>query len=98
MVKRFNITSVIRDKEYDITKGSPGSKILYMTSNPLGETEVVYGVTESADARAAITATLGQAVLTIEEATLETQVTTSIETDADIYATTEQGNITFTIS
>ncbi|MDC0559033.1 hypothetical protein OAO42_01330, partial [Candidatus Izimaplasma bacterium] len=64
----------------------------------LGQTEAAYGVTPSANARAAITATLGQAVLTIEVTALETQVTTSIETDAGIYATTEQGNITFTNS
>jgi topoisomerase-4 subunit A len=41
MVKRFNVTSVTRDKEYDVTKGHPNSKLLYFTANPLGETETV---------------------------------------------------------
>jgi topoisomerase IV subunit A len=41
MVKRFNIGAFTRDKEYDITKGSEGSRILYFTVNPLGETEIV---------------------------------------------------------
>ena len=40
-VKRFAITSVIRDKEYDLTKGSEKSKILYFTVNPNGEAEVI---------------------------------------------------------
>jgi topoisomerase-4 subunit A len=41
MVKRFNVTSVTRDKEYNLTKGSPDSKVIYFTANPLGETETV---------------------------------------------------------
>ncbi|MCD4788913.1 MAG: DNA gyrase/topoisomerase IV subunit A [Bacteroidales bacterium] len=40
-VKRFAITGVTRDKEYNITKGAEGSKILYFTANPNGEAEVV---------------------------------------------------------
>ncbi|MCD6367369.1 MAG: DNA gyrase/topoisomerase IV subunit A [Bacteroidales bacterium] len=40
-VKRFAITSVIRDKEYDLTKGADRSKILYYTVNPNGEAEVI---------------------------------------------------------
>ncbi|MBN1338443.1 MAG: DNA gyrase/topoisomerase IV subunit A [Bacteroidales bacterium] len=40
-VKRFPVTSIMRDKEYDVTRGSKGSKILYFTSNPNGEAEVV---------------------------------------------------------
>ncbi len=40
-VKRFAATSVMRDKEYNITKGTQGSKILYFTCNPNGEAEVV---------------------------------------------------------
>ncbi|MCD4731583.1 MAG: DNA gyrase/topoisomerase IV subunit A [Bacteroidales bacterium] len=40
-VKRFAATSVMRDKEYDVTKGTEGSKILYFTCNPNGEAEVV---------------------------------------------------------
>jgi topoisomerase-4 subunit A len=41
MVKRFNILGVTRDKEYNLTKGSKGSKVLYFTANPNGEAEVV---------------------------------------------------------
>jgi topoisomerase IV subunit A len=41
MIKRFAITSVIRDKEYHLTKGNPGSEVLYFTANPNGEAEVV---------------------------------------------------------
>lgn len=39
--KRFMITSLTRDREYDITKGLPGSKLLYLSANPNGETDVV---------------------------------------------------------
>ena len=39
--KRFNITSVTRDKDYDITTGNPGSKILWFTANHNGEAECV---------------------------------------------------------
>ncbi len=39
--KRFNVTSVTRDKEYDLSKGNKGSKVLYFTANPNGEAEVV---------------------------------------------------------
>ena len=41
MIKRFNITSVMRDKQYDITQGKPGSKIVYMTANLNGEAETI---------------------------------------------------------
>lgn len=41
MVKRFAVGGVTRDKEYDLTKGKSGSKILYLTSNPNGEAEKV---------------------------------------------------------
>ena len=41
MVKRFNVTSITRDKAYPITKGTPGSKLMYFTANPNGEAEVV---------------------------------------------------------
>ncbi|MBP2831963.1 DNA gyrase/topoisomerase IV subunit A [Aquimarina sp. U1-2] len=40
-VKRFAVTSVTRDKEYDLTKGKKGSKISYFSANPNGEAEVV---------------------------------------------------------
>ncbi|MBS1772303.1 MAG: DNA gyrase/topoisomerase IV subunit A [Bacteroidetes bacterium] len=39
--KRFNVTGITRDKEYDLTKGNPGSKCLYFTANANGEAEVV---------------------------------------------------------
>ncbi|MFK7980565.1 MAG: DNA gyrase/topoisomerase IV subunit A [Saprospiraceae bacterium] len=41
MVKRFNIKAITRDKDYDLTKGSKGSKLHYFTANPNGEGEVV---------------------------------------------------------
>lgn len=40
-MKRFYITGLTREKEYDITKGLPGSKILWLTCNPNGEAETV---------------------------------------------------------
>jgi topoisomerase-4 subunit A len=40
-VKRFAVTSITRDKEYDLTNGTKGSKVLYFTANPNGEAEVV---------------------------------------------------------
>src|SRR5690554_6218451 len=40
-VKRFNVSGVTRDKEYDLTQGKPGSMILYFSHNPNGEAEVV---------------------------------------------------------
>lgn len=40
-VKRFAVNGVTRDKEYDLTKGSKGSKVLYFTANPNGEAEIV---------------------------------------------------------
>ena len=40
-VKRFAVLGVTRDKEYNLTKGTPGSKVLYFTANPNGEAEVV---------------------------------------------------------
>lgn len=39
--KRFNVTGITRDKEYDLTKGADKSKVLYFTANPNGEAEVV---------------------------------------------------------
>ena len=39
--KRFAVTSVTRDKEYDITQGTPGSQILWFTVNHNGEAEIV---------------------------------------------------------
>jgi len=40
-VKRFSVTGITRDKEYDLTNGNKGSKVLYFTENPNGEAEVV---------------------------------------------------------
>ncbi len=39
--KRFNVTAITRDKEYDLTKRNPNSKVLYFTANPNGEAEVI---------------------------------------------------------
>ncbi|MCH7535301.1 MAG: DNA gyrase/topoisomerase IV subunit A, partial [Bacteroidetes bacterium] len=47
MMKRFSVTSVMRDKEYHLTKGKEGSRILYLTANPNGETELVRVVLRS---------------------------------------------------
>lgn len=40
-MKRFNVMGVSRDKEYDLTQGKPGSKVIYFTANPNGEAEVI---------------------------------------------------------
>lgn len=40
-MKRFAVTGITRDKEYDVTKGTDGSKLLYFTANPNGEAETV---------------------------------------------------------
>ena len=40
-MKRFFVTGVARDKEYDLTQGKPGSKVVYFTANPNGEAEVI---------------------------------------------------------
>ena len=40
-IKRFSVTGVTRDKEYDLTRETEGSKILYFSSNPNGEAETV---------------------------------------------------------
>ena len=39
--KRFNVTGITRDKEYDLTKGAEKSKVHYFSANPNGEAEVV---------------------------------------------------------
>lgn len=39
--KRFNVTGITRDRDYDLTKGSDKSKVHYLTVNPNGEAEVV---------------------------------------------------------
>ncbi len=40
-IKRFAVTSVVRDREYDVTQGTPESRIMYFTANPNGEAEVI---------------------------------------------------------
>jgi len=40
-MKRFNVTSVTRDKEYDLTAGNKASVVLYFTANPNGEAETI---------------------------------------------------------
>ena len=40
-IKRFAVTSAARDKEYDLTRGTEGSRILYFSANPNGEAETV---------------------------------------------------------
>ena len=40
-IKRFAVTSVVRDREYDVTQGTPDSRIVYFTANPNGEAEVI---------------------------------------------------------
>ena len=41
MGKRFNVTGVTRDKEYDLTRGNANSKVIYFTPNPNGEAELI---------------------------------------------------------
>lgn len=40
-MKRFNVTSITRDKDYDLAQGEKGTSVLYFTANPNGEAEVV---------------------------------------------------------
>jgi topoisomerase-4 subunit A len=40
-IKRFNVSAVTRDREYDVTMGTEGSRVLYFTANPNGEAEVI---------------------------------------------------------
>ena len=40
-VKRFSVTSITRDKAYDLTKGNKSTKVIYFTANPNGEAELV---------------------------------------------------------
>ncbi len=39
--KRFNVTGITRDKEYDLTKGNKDSRVLHFSANPNGEAEVI---------------------------------------------------------
>lgn len=40
-IKRFSVTGVTRDKEYDLTRGKQGSRIAYFSANPNGEAETI---------------------------------------------------------
>ncbi|WP_165023555.1 MULTISPECIES: DNA gyrase/topoisomerase IV subunit A [unclassified Dysgonomonas] len=40
-IKRFAVTGITRDKEYDVTQGEPGSRIVYFSANPNGEAETI---------------------------------------------------------
>ena len=40
-IKRFAATGMTRDREYDLTQGTPGSKVAYFTANPNGEAEII---------------------------------------------------------
>jgi topoisomerase-4 subunit A len=40
-IKRFNVSAITRDREYDITAGTEGSRVVYFTANPNGEAEVI---------------------------------------------------------
>jgi len=40
-IKRFSVTSVTRDREYDLSQGKKDSKVLYFSANPNGEAEVI---------------------------------------------------------
>lgn len=41
LIKRFNVTAITRDRDYDLTAGTPGSRVMYFTANPNGEAEVI---------------------------------------------------------
>ena len=46
-IKRFNVPTVTRDREYDITRGEKGSRIMYFTANPNGEAEIIKVILEA---------------------------------------------------
>lgn len=50
-IKRFQVTAVTRDREYDLTRGSAGSRVLYFSAHPNGESEVIR-ITLSSNTRA----------------------------------------------
>lgn len=51
-IKRFQVLSVTRDREYDLTKGDKKSKVHYFTANPNGEAEVItVSLTQASKAR-----------------------------------------------
>ncbi len=40
-MKRFAVTGIMRDRDYDLTQGKPGSKVVWFSANPNGEAEVL---------------------------------------------------------
>ena len=40
-IKRFAVTAIVRDREYDLTQGTPDSRIVYFSANPNGEAEII---------------------------------------------------------
>ena len=40
-IKRFNVPAITRDREYDLTAGTKGSRVVYFTANPNGEAEII---------------------------------------------------------
>lgn len=50
-IKRFQVKAVTRDREYDLTKGTPGSRVLYFSAHPNGESELIK-ITLSSNTRA----------------------------------------------
>ena len=40
-IKRFNVPTITRDRDYNITNGTPGSRVVYFTANPNGEAEII---------------------------------------------------------
>ena len=40
-IKRFNVPTITRDRDYNLTNGTPGSRVVYFTANPNGEAEVI---------------------------------------------------------
>ncbi|WP_291529350.1 DNA gyrase/topoisomerase IV subunit A [Bacteroides sp. UBA939] len=40
-IKRFAVTAIVRDREYDVTQGTPDSRVVYFSANPNGEAEVI---------------------------------------------------------
>ena len=47
-MKRFSVPAVTLNREYDLTQGTPGSKVMYFTANPNGEAEVIKVTLEAA--------------------------------------------------
>lgn len=40
-IKRFNVPTITRDRDYNLTNGTPGSRVVYFTANPNGEAEII---------------------------------------------------------